>query len=153
MSSWRGIRFDFLGTYAEAIKIQIGLSLLVSLTLGLAYPYWLYVRERFLIGASSCGTERFEFNAKARTYYGAFAIAAVIAVGVSAGALMLLHPPLQKLNAQHAAELGRSLGRVVVFFLLIVIGLVTARFVAQARIMNATFGSATVGGHELRCQL
>ena len=153
MSSWRGIRFDFLGSYREAIRIQIGLSVLVSFTLGLGYPYWLYARERFLIGRSSYGTEQLEFNARAGSYYGAFLMAGVIILIVIVGAALLLHPPLAKLNTRHAAELGLGVWRVIAFFALVAIAFVMARAVAQARIINATFGNTTIGGHEIKCEL
>lgn len=47
-TSYRGIRFAFLGNYGEALKVIVGHGLLTLLTLGLLYPYW-YARLRLFV--------------------------------------------------------------------------------------------------------
>ena len=56
-SSWRGLRFDFSGRMKEAVKLYIGMSLLVIVTFGLAVPLFIaryrqFVLSNHLLGAT-----------------------------------------------------------------------------------------------------
>ena len=47
MTSWRNIRFDFVGGYGRAAGVYIGLMLLMIVTFGLIFPYWTWARTTF----------------------------------------------------------------------------------------------------------
>lgn len=68
-SSYRNIWFDFRGTYGQAMHIFIGQPIITVLTLGLGYPYQLYLRTRFLINHSAYGTTPFTFSGQAGGFY------------------------------------------------------------------------------------
>lgn len=46
-SAYRNIAFGFTGRYREALKVIIGMALLIPLTLGLIYPYYKMRQLRF----------------------------------------------------------------------------------------------------------
>jgi uncharacterized membrane protein YjgN (DUF898 family) len=68
-SALRSIRFNFHGTYGEALKVFVLLPLLVPLTLGIISPYLFYRQKKFVVENSAYGTSRFDFVATARDYY------------------------------------------------------------------------------------
>ena len=47
-SSYRNIRFGFLGTYGEAVRVFILQMLITILTLGIGYPYQRYRRTKYV---------------------------------------------------------------------------------------------------------
>jgi len=56
-SSYRNIRFDFLGTYGEAVRVFILQMLITMLTLGFGYPYQRYRRTKFVFNNGIFGGE------------------------------------------------------------------------------------------------
>jgi uncharacterized membrane protein YjgN (DUF898 family) len=68
-SALRNIRFNFHGTYFEAVKVFIFWPMLIPFTLGIIGPYLFYRQKRFLVGNSAYGGSRFDFKATAKDYY------------------------------------------------------------------------------------
>jgi uncharacterized membrane protein YjgN (DUF898 family) len=68
-SAYRNIRFDFEGSYREAIAVFIGLPLLTVVTLGLAYPYFVFRKNEFVVRNSGYGAAHFGFKAMAKGFY------------------------------------------------------------------------------------
>lgn len=68
-SSYRNVRFGFRSNYLEAAKVFIGMPLLVVLTLGLFYPYFMYRQKSFVVNNSGFGTAGFDFRAEAGSFY------------------------------------------------------------------------------------
>jgi uncharacterized membrane protein YjgN (DUF898 family) len=68
-SAYRNIRFDFEGSYREAIAVFIGLPLLTLVTLGLAYPYFVFRKNEFVVRNSGYGAVHFGFKAMAKGFY------------------------------------------------------------------------------------
>jgi uncharacterized membrane protein YjgN (DUF898 family) len=71
-TTYRNIRFTFNASYGEAAKVFIGLTVLLPLTLGLIYPYYIYATNRFLVEHSGYGTTKFKFDAKFSDFYKVF---------------------------------------------------------------------------------
>ena len=150
MTSWRNIRFDFAGTYGAAAKTYLGLMLLVFITFGLAAPYWLYARQKFLIGQTRLGTTQFDFRARASEYYtaiilGGFAIVGGVVLG------LLLSMPLGD-DVKIAGLPGFDL-RSIVMIPIIGLGYLFGFAVMNAGTRNAAFDNTYVGPHKLSCKL
>ncbi len=94
-SSYRNIRFDFRGRYADAFRVYVLIPLLMPFTLGLIYPYFLHEQKRLLIAHSAYGTSSFRFGANAGDFYRLFANAGLllIASGILGMALFAVYPP------------------------------------------------------------
>jgi uncharacterized membrane protein YjgN (DUF898 family) len=93
-SAWRNIRFNFAGNYAGAAKVFILWPILVVLTLGLLFPYVIYLQKKFIIEHSAYGTTRFTFHARGKDYYAIFLkflipIMIIAAIGFALGYLLL----------------------------------------------------------------
>jgi uncharacterized membrane protein YjgN (DUF898 family) len=148
MTSWRNIRFDFTGTYGGAAKVYLAYFLLVIVTLGLAGPYWTYLRQRFLISSTRLGTTQLEFSGGAGEYFVAIFVGGLaIFGGVLAVSLLAVAVP----------ETGRIVGefdlRSLVALPLMGIAYIFGFAVINAGLGNAAFGNTHIGPHRLRCEL
>ncbi len=80
-SRYRGIALDFQGKYWDA-AVWYPLSWAASVaTLGLARPFTVFGRDRYLVTESRFGNQPFGFAGKPRPYYGMYLVTAVV-VGV-----------------------------------------------------------------------
>lgn len=81
-SSHRGLRFHFDGRYPEAFRYYLLWTAFAIFSGGLAYPYAVYLRKRFILGKSRYGSTRFRFGAPAGYFYVVYVIAAIALFGL-----------------------------------------------------------------------
>ena len=151
MTSWRNIRFDFVGSYARAAGVYLGLMLLTILTLGLLFPYWTCARQRFLIGNTRFGASQFDFRARASDYYIATLIASVIMGGGVFVGSMIAAP-----FAANAGPGGPGAAFSTAMLLMapvMMAGYLLGFAFMQARITNTAFSNTWVDEHKLDCRL
>ncbi|WP_308917677.1 YjgN family protein [Jannaschia sp. LMIT008] len=79
-TSWSNVRFDFQGSYGGAMRVYIGIPILVALSLYTAWPFLTRARQRFFVENHRLGDRAFAFEKGIGGYYLAFLIAAGIAV-------------------------------------------------------------------------
>ncbi len=68
-TSHRGLRFNFVGTKGEAVRVFIGIPMLTFVTLGLIIPYGAYLKNKFMIDNYRFGLSAFNLQAKVRDFY------------------------------------------------------------------------------------
>ena len=85
-SAWRGLRFDFPATTAQAARVYLGNMALCVVTLGLAFPWFMARQKAFLASHHAFGTTRFECELSGRTFFSIYFRAGLI---VSAVALLV----------------------------------------------------------------
>jgi uncharacterized membrane protein YjgN (DUF898 family) len=85
-SAFRNIRFDFNGSYRDAIMAYVGFPLLSVLTLGFLYPYAMHRQKQFIVTKSAFGTANFSFQARVGEFYKIFLV--TLGIVVAAGALL-----------------------------------------------------------------
>lgn len=68
-SAYRNIRFHFKAPYLTALWMFVGLPVLVAFSLGLAYPYFVRERKKFVLDHSAYGTRMFKMNATSGQFY------------------------------------------------------------------------------------
>ena len=150
MTSWRNIRFDFVGTYRRAAVVYIGFMLLTVLTLGLLFPYWTYARQRFLIENSKFGATPFDFRARVVDYYLATLFAGLIVVtGVFVGALFMGGAAVAVGDA-NAASMGPMM---VLGVVLMGLSYLLAYAFLQARIANVAYSNTHLAQHRINSEL
>ncbi|HEY8067490.1 MAG TPA: YjgN family protein [Burkholderiales bacterium] len=99
-STHRNVRFGFKGTKTDIFGVLLIGGLLVPVTLGMAYPYYLAAKRRLFVDNSSYGDKQFGFSATTGDYYVAalklflafigFLIGSIITVGIGVLPLYLL---------------------------------------------------------------
>lgn len=77
-TSYRNLRFRFNRKYGEAIKIFVGIGVLVPLTLGLIFPSYIFRQKKFIVDNSFYGTTGFDFRALEIKFYEIYGIAILI---------------------------------------------------------------------------
>ncbi len=68
-SAYRNIRFHFAADYLKALWVFVGLPILVAISVGLAYPYFVRERKKFVLDHSAYGTRKFELSASTKQFY------------------------------------------------------------------------------------
>lgn len=71
-SAYRNIRFTFHAEYLTALGVFIGLPILVAFSAGLAYPYFVRARKKFVVDHTAYGTSQFELQAKGGEFYAVY---------------------------------------------------------------------------------
>src|SRR5262245_12006423 len=102
----RNIRFGFRGTVGASYAVNLGLLLLLPLTLGMIWPYMQYRRKRYQLENLSYGTAPFRYSGGPAPFYGAF----FAAVGIMAVAILAL--PIATMALPHSMSrwLGLCIG-------------------------------------------
>ena len=87
-SSFRNIRFRFLGSLKESYRIYLFYPLLVPFTLGLILPYWAYQRKQYFYNNLAFGTTANLFEGRPGYFYKIYgcAVAMFLGLGVATGA-------------------------------------------------------------------
>ena len=96
----RNVRFGFTGGYGRLLVAVVLPALAAIVTLGIAFPYFLYCKDRFIVENAAYGTTRFAFHGTVGNYYWAsfkvflvglgFLIGSVVSFGIGALPLYLL---------------------------------------------------------------
>lgn len=68
-TSHRGLRFNFVGTTREAVRVFVAVPILTLVTLGLIIPYGAYLKNKFLVDNHRFGLSPFHLEAKVRDFY------------------------------------------------------------------------------------
>lgn len=71
-SSWRGIRFSFIGRWQEFLGVIVTGSLLTAITLGFYLPAYQNQRRAFLVRHTRFGSERFGYDGDGRELLGQY---------------------------------------------------------------------------------
>jgi uncharacterized membrane protein YjgN (DUF898 family) len=92
-SSHRGLRFDFIGTVGQAVRVFIGMPLLTMITLGLAAPYAAHEKNQFLMNNHRFGLSQFDMKRVVKQFYKVYFFLLIvplvlIIVGVIVGGVM-----------------------------------------------------------------
>lgn len=144
-SSHRGLRFNFSGSVLEAVRVFIGLPMLLMFTLGLIYPYISHQRSKFLITGHQFGTSTFKMDAKVGDFYMIY----LKTLGVIVASLLVIGGVLAALaGLSFAGHIGNFeamkgvavLGAMLVYLLTILVVLAYL----QSRIGNLVWNSASI---------
>ncbi|MBI3775627.1 MAG: DUF898 family protein [Gammaproteobacteria bacterium] len=71
------MRFNFSGTYRDAIRVFIGVGIWVGVTLGIMYPYFKFREKKFLVENTGFGIRNFSFKAHKSDFYSIYTLASV----------------------------------------------------------------------------
>lgn len=177
MSSWRNVRFNYVGTYLNATAAYLGWGLLALLSFGLLIPVADQRRQRLKIAYSRFGGVPFEYRARLGRFYEAYLLALgafvgvmlvmAIVIGFVTGLVTALasdgdgkkqgalaHATREVLHGQGsvAHRIGVLL-LVALFYLVYFVVAFLPYAVIKARTTNESLGSTTLGRHRLHSRL
>ena len=87
-STHRNVRFGFHGTKMDIFAVLLIGGLLVPITLGLAYPFYLSMKRRIFVDNSAYGNQRFRFTATTGDYYVAALKVSLVFIGFIIGSIV-----------------------------------------------------------------
>ena len=92
-SRYRGIAFDYQGRFRDAAVWYPLMAVASFVTFGLAWPFRIFGRDRFLIEESRFGGKRFRFIGEAGPYYGVYILVWVMTVVLFIGSCIVFVLP------------------------------------------------------------
>ncbi len=131
-STYRNIRFRFLGNIRDSYKIYILYPLLVPLTLGLIIPFWEFRKKKYFYDNLSYGTGENVFSGRSWLFYKAYFSAVMMTIGflLFAGVVVVFFYP--EINRALPKEKERMAGYLtLVPFVAYITMLVVATFLQQ----------------------
>lgn len=160
-SSWRNIRLGFDGKYGGALKVFVGLPILIPFTLGLIYPYFQWHRARFVYNHSRFGTTPFAMSATAGQFFSLFTRASglvliAIAVLTFAGTVLLpwlTQTVMPRLSPDDPILPVLILIGTILPILAIWLCIIPAYAYVQAHTANTVWNSIRIGPHGFSCAL
>jgi uncharacterized membrane protein YjgN (DUF898 family) len=163
MTSWRGLRFNFHGTYGGAFGAIIGWGLLAIITLMILWPLAMWKQVNFLLTNTSFGSQRFTFHSSIGRFYGfclatlGIVLGAAFVAGIVAGIIGLatmlgggLPAPGTPPVPPDPVTMLRIFIPVMLVYL--IVGLVAGAYY-QSSFLNATVGGVSVGPHRVASRL
>jgi uncharacterized membrane protein YjgN (DUF898 family) len=168
MSSWRGLRFNFHGTYGGAFIAIIGWMVLAIVTVGILWPLALWKQVNFILGNSAYGSQKFEFTSTKWSFYRFSLIGLAITIGVVVGMVILFGIVFAIIGVSTGMfqpgsspeELGRilrssgtAIGALIAAYLVTVCAmmLITAWF--NSNMLNASIGGVQIGPQRVYSRL
>lgn len=134
-TGYRNLRFDFHGTYQDALRVYVLLPMLILITFGLIHPYIAYRQKKLIVENSLYGKTKFKTRARPRDFYWIYGpIMLVLVGGILMGVALFQVSPLA------AGVLGAVL--YVYFF----------AYVAT-QVSNLVYNTITLAGHSFRSDL
>ena len=167
MSSYRNIRFGFERDYSGAIKIFIGIGMLVGLTLGWLFPYWVKRRWEFLVGRSRFGQTLFVPSFRTSTFYALYAkgflvllgglVVVLVAIGGLIAAGIFAMPDFAEILKQAdtapseaaSADPVPVIALAIVGYLLLIPAFIAFGAYVQKHILNTVYSNTAIGPHRL----
>ncbi|WP_105102424.1 YjgN family protein [Microbulbifer pacificus] len=140
-STYRNIRFRFVGRYTDALINYLGWPIIAMLSLGLLTPFMMFKQKQYLIENHRYGNQSFSFRARVGDFYGLVLIAfGVGLVGVIAGALIgvilgLIYQPLGILSGI-GAMIGYAIG--ILYFI--------------TNMQNLIFNNTSLSSHDFKAR-
>jgi uncharacterized membrane protein YjgN (DUF898 family) len=134
-TGYRNLRFDFRGSYTEALMVYVLMPLLVVISFGLALPFIAQRQRRFIVAHSFYGIAPFDFRAGVGAFYREYLYALGLLV---IGGIVF-------------AALFPALG-LLAFVALLPMYLLLYSFL-KCRILNLVFNRSRLAGHGFRSTL
>ena len=151
-SSYRGIRFRFHGTTAEAYLVYLVLPAVSVLTLFLLFPFAYHRLRRYQQNNLAYGDTRFHTTVPVGDFYIAHVAGAFIFfVVIAGGATMMMVVALALAGTGPPRDPPAA--ALVAFLALYGVGLLLSRAFILSRIQNSVWSNTRVGPHGFRCEL
>jgi uncharacterized membrane protein YjgN (DUF898 family) len=149
----RGLRFRYRGTYGMAALAYVFFTLISVVSLGLMYPYQVFLRKSLFIDYSRYGDSVFHFEGRAKHFYGiylrAWGMYAAGAVPLFLGMGIFFASQTLGLETRPAPPewLNYAVGAVMVLLVTLV------KIYVRARLFNYLWNHTRLDQHRFRASL
>jgi uncharacterized membrane protein YjgN (DUF898 family) len=147
-SSFRNIRFRFLGTLGESYKVYLLLPLLAPFTLGLILPYWVYRQKKYFFDNFALGTTENSFEGRTGPFYKIYLSVFMLSIAILSATVFLTSSPMSfsSLSTDPENLQGSQAIKMVIIIYIVTLFLIT--FIQQylyAWQSNYCWGHSTLG--------
>lgn len=144
MSSYRQIRFNFIGQYFSVLGYYFVLPVLSMFTLYLGLPYAIYKQTKYTLDQTKYGSSHFEFQGKASEFFMAYLIGFLLMLGamILIGLTMsLFMPSLAGLTAGAEIDMATISGLILPMYAGLFLSSILFIAYIKSRIMNHVFNN------------
>lgn len=147
-TAWRGLRFNFTGTYGEAARIFLLLPILVPFTLGLIFPYIARRQKEFIFNRSAFGTTPFNLSVTTGDFYRIYGVAALFFLPLIVVYFGAIFSAVMAAQSRGQPPVGAGfLGVIGPLMLLAVPLAIAGTFYFRSRMFNLLWNNTTLDGH------
>jgi uncharacterized membrane protein YjgN (DUF898 family) len=141
-SAWRGLRFDFAASTKGAARVYIGMLVVVALTAGIAWPWFVARQKSFVVSHHAFGTTPLHCELPAGAFFGIYFRGGLIVAALVAplGLLMAFLLPALRLGPDLAWIAG------LLSIAILYTGYAVAYAYIQARTTNLLWNGTTAPG-------
>jgi len=152
-SSYRNLNFSFNNNLSDSVKTFIGLGLLIPLTLGLIYPYYMHAIQKYRVNNHGYGQYIFRLKSVVKAFYKYYLLALLIlfAVMFIAGLLtsLIFGASIGVLlgSGEPGTQPGLNPGTVLSIFMMLgfyLIAYLVAAAYVKARTFNAVWSNTSL---------
>lgn len=149
-SRYRGIAFDFQGKYWDA-AVWYPLAWVASfVTFGLAWPFRVFGRDRYLISESRFGNRPFRFNGEAGPYYGVYVTVWVVGMFLF---FMTCIAAVSTLTTEPTEPTGRSPAAVYLPLVFVLAATLFSVVYIRTRLLSYRWSNTQLGDSDFILQL
>lgn len=154
-SSYRGLRFRFTGSIADAYRVFLGNGLLMFVTLYLAGPLFHQRLKQYQHGNASYGRAPFSFHAGVGAFYRAYGLVMVLTVLLFVTLVAVVGVVSQTLpkSSSGAPDPGAMLMLTGLTFVVLIGGMLLIRPLWESRLQNLIWNHTRLGEHGFRSEL
>lgn len=154
-TTYRNIRFNFHGSYFNALYVYILLPLFIVFTLGLAYPYFIKSQKQFIIQNSRYGTTGFLMNATVKAFYRPFIMPMAILLALAnLSAITHFNAPvfdISSLQIDHVIKMTQIIGFMIALLLVYIYAYfythISNLIINHSKLAEYQFSSSLHTGH------
>ncbi len=153
-SSYRNVRFNFVGTYGEAAGVLFGFGLLTGVTFGLAYPIFIAARNRFLVSHTRFGTTPLSFEVVLKKFYWVYFVTVLIFLAIVVpGSMAVVHAVTTVIGNGPEPDPGAfAIGQLMLAAFGVTLYLVINGYL-KAALTNIVFRHTAIGEHRFESTL
>ena len=148
-SRYRGIAFDFKGRFWDAAVWYPLMAVASFVTLGLAWPFRVFGRDRFLITESRFGNKPFRFIGEASPYYGVYVVVWVMTMILFIGSCFVV---ISMVAMEPDAETPPPAANFVMPVFFALVGLVSFVYI-RTRLLSYRWSCTQLGDSDFILQL
>ncbi len=157
VTSYRGLRFRFTGSYGEALRAYVGWPLLSVLTLGFLLPRSIWEQVHYLLSKSHYGTEQARFTTARSVFYRFYYATMGLGVGLVAAAIFVfafIRVVAKTVDSNDESALGDMTATTGIpfFVVFVLLGLLVMAYY-QKSYLNASFNGLELGPHRVESSL
>lgn len=155
-TAFRNVRFHFAKNYSEAVKVFVGLVVLIPFTLGLILPYYAYRQKKFIVDHSSYGSSRFKLDVGPGKFYVTY-LKALGALLVSIGFITIAVPISSAFFGKPIGDQVEVPKQALMMSVIVVMTMMALYFAVflylSTAVTNLIWNHAEIGGNRFRSTL